>query len=357
MTNIKTKFLTACLVVVTTLVYAEPPQQKSGYELKTALHDIIKGHNRLSYGSGNDSGNNVWWSYRTTDVNPDGTVRDIYTTDCGFNFGYIAPGPPDGYQCGNQRAYECGCYSREHSFPKSWWGGGSSRTDTQYTDIHHLIPADQYVNSVGHSNNALGVVSSPEYKSVIGYKRGANTYPGSPGTTCFEPIDQYKGYFARIYFYMATRYENKIAGWTDEEGAEMINGTSNQVFTDWAKNMLVEWHNDHPVQDWERARNDSVQKIQKNRNPFIDYPELVNKIWGNDNTPFVVSVEKEIISEEVLNAELYPTAEVISIAGVRLRQVAFDKVGATLKQLPQGIYIIRYAHKDGNNFISRKIAN
>jgi hypothetical protein len=85
---------------------------------------------------------------------------------------------------------------------------------------------------------------------------------------------------------MATRYENKVATFTVGEGAEMFNGTADQAFTNWAKNMLVEWHNQDPVSAREIARNDSIYKIQFNRNPFIDHPELVNKIWGSDNIPF-----------------------------------------------------------------------
>ena len=50
--------------------------------------------------------------------------------------------------------------------------------------------------------------------------------------------------------------------------------------------MLIEWHNQYPPSAREKARNDSVYKLQYNRNPFTDHPELVNKIWGNDNTPF-----------------------------------------------------------------------
>ncbi|MDR1739438.1 MAG: endonuclease [Bacteroidales bacterium] len=301
MKNIKTKLLTACLICSAFTVFAVEPEGyydaalgKSGYVLKTALHKIIKGHKRYSY-------SNVWTIYCTTDANADGTVRDIYTTPGCFNFGPETDG--FGRQCGNASleggdsragSSTCGdggsnpckyCYSREHSLPKSW--GGWAESDTPYTDVHHLIPADQYVNGTGHSNHALGKVSSPTYTSKLGYKRGPNTYPGSPSTTCFEPIDQYKGYFARMYFYMATRYENDVANWTQETPAQaMMNGTSTQAFTNWAKNMLVEWHNNFPVQDWERARNDSVQKVQNNRNPFIDHPELVNKIWGNDNIPF-----------------------------------------------------------------------
>ncbi|MDR0763159.1 MAG: endonuclease [Bacteroidales bacterium] len=270
---------------------------KSRYELKTELHNIVKGQRRLAYGSSNCS-DCVWGAFRTTDRNPDGTVRDIYTVGhCAFNFGYYADST--GYQCGTA-SKECDCYSREHSFPKSWWNAttdnGSDVSDTMFTDLNHLFPVDQYINGTLHNNDPLGEVGSVDSScskyegkaciSVTGYKRGKNKLAGYSGTV-FEPIDEYKGYFARIYFYMATRYENRIAEWAENNEAKpMLNGTSTQCFNDWAKDMLVRWHNEHPVQDWERARNDSVYKLQYNRNPFIDHPELVNKIWGNDNAPF-----------------------------------------------------------------------
>jgi endonuclease I len=303
--------------------YYSSALNKSRYELKTALHNIIKTHKRLAYGSGNDGGDNVWYRYRITDQNPDGSVRDIYTTPGVYHFGYYKDSVY-GYQCGNAGNTEGGdcaparscnyCYSREHSFPKSWWDdqNDGNKTDSMYTDVHHLFPADQYINATYHNNYPLSEVNVAKKTSILGHKYGSNKLAGYAGTV-FEPADEYKGYFARIYFYMVTRYESKVAGWIykcdtsqltnpgtqttrdlakrdmsrpNPETTPTLNGTSDQCFTDWTKELLVRWHNEHPVQDWERARNDSVYKVQGNRNPFMDHPELVNKIWGNDNTPF-----------------------------------------------------------------------
>ncbi|MDR1973514.1 MAG: endonuclease [Bacteroidales bacterium] len=266
--------------------YYDSAFHKSGYELKTSLKNIIKGHKRLAYGSGN-CGNCVWYAYRSTDAKPDGTVWDMYT-DSVFNFGYVTQ-DAIGYQCGNNGSQEGNCYSREHSFPKSWWAAttsdGSDLSDTMFTDLNHLFPADQYINNM-HNNHPLGEVSSPTKTSNKGYKLGPNKLVGYSGIA-FEIIDEYKGDFARAYLYMATRYEDRIAAWASNADAQpMLNGTSTQCFTDWAKDMLVRWHELDPISQKEIARNDSVYKIQHNRNPFIDYPELVNKIWGSDDIPF-----------------------------------------------------------------------
>ena len=80
--------------------YYRSALNKSGYELKTALHSIIKGQKRLSYGVGNCTDDCVWNAYRTTDQNPDGTVADIYTTPGSFRFGHY-PDSGRGFQCGN----------------------------------------------------------------------------------------------------------------------------------------------------------------------------------------------------------------------------------------------------------------
>ncbi len=180
--------------------------------------------------------------------------------------------------------------------------------------------------------------------------------------TVFEPTDEYKGDFARICFYMVTRYEDVVSSWQHNASAQaMLNPNSNQVFDDWAKNLLMKWHREDPVSEKEHVRNEGIQKHQKNRNPFVDYPELAEKIWGGDNTPFylnppTVGVEETIVEEELsLSADTYPTAEIISVSGVRLKQVSFSEVNTALDGLARGVYIIRYLHKDGRSSVSRKV--
>ncbi|MDE6695063.1 MAG: endonuclease, partial [Bacteroidales bacterium] len=172
--------------------YYEAAYGKKGYSLKTALHGIIKGHTEISY-------NGLWEAYKKTDARADGKVWDMYS-DCDFTFGTK--------QCGNYKN-ECDCYNREHSFPKSWF----SDAKPMYSDLFHLYPTDGKVNGM-RGNNPFGEVSNPSYVSNNGGKLGPNTTPGYAGTV-FEPVDEYKGDFARSYFYMATCYEDKIAGWNE----------------------------------------------------------------------------------------------------------------------------------------------
>lgn len=240
--------------------YYDDAKGKSGYELKTALHHIIDNHTDIGYKS-------LWDAFRDTDKTAGGKVWDMYS-DCSWTFG--------GDQCGNYKD-ECDCYNREHSFPKSWFDEASP----MYSDLFHLYPTDGKVNGM-RSNLPFGEVGSATYTSNNGSKVGQSITPGFGGKV-FEPVDEYKGDFARSYFYMATRYEDRIANWRN---CPVCNGTTEQSFSTWAVNLLLKWHRQDPVSQKEIDRNQAVYGHQRNRNPFIDYPELAEKIWGDDSTPF-----------------------------------------------------------------------
>jgi endonuclease I len=234
-----------------------------GYTLKTQLYNIIKDHTSVSYTPG------VWDAFYTTDVRSDGKVWDTYS-NCDFTLG-------DDQDSGSGGTAECQFYNREHSFPRSWFGG---EVDPMNTDIFHIYPTDKKVNNVRLSY-PFGRVGSASYTSSNGSELGTCDYPGYTGTV-FEPTDEYKGDFARTYFYMATRYENVINGWenNDSNGDAVLNGTSDQVYEEWYLNIIIEWHNNDPVSQKEIDRNDAIYSIQNNRNPFIDHPEYVAEIWG-----------------------------------------------------------------------------
>ncbi|MDX9694711.1 MAG: endonuclease [Bacteroidales bacterium] len=246
----------------------------SGYTLKTQLYNIIKGHNERSYSQ-------LWTDFYSTDRKVNDSVWDMYSDVPGgtpaYEFYFIKE------QCGNYGG-EGDCYNREHSFPKSWFADGTP----MYSDLFHLYPTDGYVNGK-RSNYPFGEVGSASWTSTNGSKLGTSNYPGYTGVV-FEPIDEYKGDFARTYFYMATRYENVIATWP---GSEMLDGTNDQCFTDWALDLLIDWHNNDPVSSKETNRNNAVYSIQNNRNPFIDHPEYVAKIWGgviSNNPPSITGI-------------------------------------------------------------------
>ncbi len=167
--------------------------------------------------------------------------------------------------------------NREHSFPKSWWGG--STTVKAYTDLNHLYPAEAKANQE-KSNWPLGKV---DRTSPIKFDNGVTTvgYPitgqGGGSQSVFEPADEYKGDFARTYFYMVTCYQDYT--WATKY-AWMMEHNSYPTLKGWAAKMLLEWHRQDPVSEKEENRNEAVYMIQNNRNPFIDHPELAEYIWG-----------------------------------------------------------------------------
>ncbi len=244
---------------------------KSGQTLQVALYDIILGHTTVSYTPG------VWNAFYTTDLKGDGTIWDMYTDIPGGSPVFVFY--PGTSQCGNA-TQEGDCYSREHSFPKSYFGG---EVLPMHTDLHHIFPVDQYINGTYHNNYPYGTVTTPTRTSSNGGKMGPNAYPGASYTgTVFEPINDYKGDIARAYFYMATRYQNLIAAWpaNDPNGDVILNGTSYPAYESWFLNLLLAWNTADPVSAKEIARNDAVYAIQHNRNPFIDHPEYVSAVWA-----------------------------------------------------------------------------
>jgi len=171
-------------------------------------------------------------------------------------------------QCGTYHV-EGDCFNREHSWPKSWFGG---EVEPMYTDIFHLYPVDGYVNGM-RNDNPYGEVSSPTYTSENGSKLGPNTTPGYSGKV-FEPLDGYKGDLARTYFYMSTRYYTEDSGWPGSDA------TTGSQLKSWALAMMLQWNIQDPVSQKEIDRNNAVYAIQNNRNPFIDHPEFAEEIWG-----------------------------------------------------------------------------
>ena len=252
--------------------YYDQADNKSGAVLKSALAHIIKDHTKYSY-------SNLWTSFYTTDDKPNGTVWDMYSD---IPDGSANGNPPYVFefgtnQCATTPGIEGICYNREHSFPKSWFGGVES--DTMYTDMFHLIPTDSKVNSM-RSNNPYGEVDSPTWSSQNGSKLGPCVTPGFTGTA-FEPLDEYKGDLARSYFYMATRYESRIASWQSYTGADdVLNGTSFPCYDQWFIDLLLDWNALDPVSQKEIDRNNEIYTTyQHNRNPYIDHPEYAVAVW------------------------------------------------------------------------------
>jgi endonuclease I len=241
--------------------YYDSAEGLFGSDLKTALHNIIKNHTVYNY-------DYAWTAYATTDVKPNGKLWDIYSD---------VPGGPQFYEytvgvdAGGIGGQEGEGYTREHSWPKSWFGGEVS---PMYSDLFHLYPTDAHVNG-NRGNYPYGEVAAPVWTSLNGSKRGSCSYPGYSGIV-FEPIDEYKGDIARTYFYMSTRYYTEDAGWP---GGPMTDGAEIEP---WAVSMLLEWNALDPVSQKEVDRNGAIYDLQHNRNPFIDRPEFADRMLATD---------------------------------------------------------------------------
>lgn len=250
--------------------YYKAADGKKGAALKTALCEVI--YNRDEEGADlNAAYKALWTHFQTTDKQADGSVWDMYSNMRAMTFG-------DDQDKGSGGNNEGEYYNREHSFPNSWFGG---KVMPMYTDLHHVYPTDKLVNNK-RANYPFGETGNPTYKSANDFsKLGPCNYPGYTGTV-FEPNDEYKGDFARTFFYMATCYEEKIADWYQNypESQPTLDGNAYPGLSAWQLEMLMKWAKNDPVSKKETNRNKAVYGIQKNRNPFIDYPGLEEYIWG-----------------------------------------------------------------------------
>lgn len=322
MVRIKSLIMLSTLLMAAVQMFAQGPNNSGTYyqqadgnkgkALKTALYEIIKEHGELGYGE-------LWEAFKSTDAREDGKVWDMYSGVTNYNF----------VTSGSNYKKEGDCYNREHSMPKSWFNDETP----MYTDLVHLVPTDGYVNGK-RANYPFGETDSPTYTSEGGFsKLGPSSIAGYSGTV-FEPNDEYKGDFARIYFYMVTCYEDKVSTWE----SDMLDHNSYPALTDWALGMLLRWAEEDPVSKKEIDRNNAVYSIQGNRNPYVDYPGLEQYVWGNmkemafsyDNysTGITVTVPTKDISD----------VDVYTITGVKVRS-DIDPGQAT-EGLDKGVYII-----------------
>ena len=324
--------------------YYDPASGLTGVQLQAALHNIIDNHTSISYSA-------IWDAFPYTDKKPNGKVWDMYSDIPGGT-------PPYEYDFGDHGGSASGegdGFNREHSWPSSWFGGSVS---PMYTDLFHIVPTDIYVNN-RRGSYAYGDVSYPSWVSENGSRLGSCVTPGYSGVA-FEPRDEYKGDFARNYFYMSTRYYSEDGGWP---ASSMTDGAELRA---WAVDMLMDWHAQDPVSDKELDRNEAVYGIQHNRNPFIDHPEYVFLIYDptgmeEGDLPAVIlltgfpnpfSSSTTVAFETAEPAEA--TLHILDVSGRTVRtlmegetvsagshQVTWDGTGTSGAPLSAGVYFCR----------------
>ncbi len=351
MNKIRISFL-FCFCVVG--VFAQAPagyynstRNLCGEALRQKLSTIISSHTALAY-------DELWDAYEQTDLRNNGKIWDMYS-NCHFDFGDD--------QCGNYTR-ECSCYNREHSMPQSWFGDAMPMK----TDLFHVYPTDGWVNNK-RGNLPFGEVSNPTYTSGNGSKVGPCSFSGYSGTV-FEPVDEYKGDFARSYFYMSTCYASKNLGQSD--GSAMFSGSQ---LKPWAVDLLLSWHYADPVSQKEIDRNNAIYNIQHNRNPFIDCPYFVDAIWSDhcdfdnclgpdeafteDNSiaSFLIMPNPATDAIEVSSEAIVGSISIFNILGEKIysSNINSNLANIDVSIFRKGTYFVRAEFADGQSLIQKLI--
>ena len=274
---------------------------KTGNALRLALQDIIDGHTNIGY-------DNLKYLMKYSDTkDADGiNVIDIYS-DCEYTSGSDALSWISSGDVGAGM-------NREHTVPQSWF----NKETPMVGDAFHIYPTDAKSNN-NRSSYLYGELDLTKTVTKYTGTSGGKTYHelGGKGTskwssssnpitytlkgknyvttayysgTIYEPDDEYKGDIARGYFYMATRYAS------GSENADCSNwsggafGSENNGLTNYTAQLMLKWHRQDSVSEKELIRNEVIYgnaaynkgtRKQGNRNPFIDYPCLVEYIWGD----------------------------------------------------------------------------
>lgn len=297
---------------------------KSGEELKTAAHKIINPHTT----PGSTSAYNTYYTnlrvtFQQTDLYPNSNRWwDMYS-----DIPFYAPSFTG--------------LNREHSVPKSWWGYDKNSPTPPYVDLNHLYPSEMKANTA-KSNYPLGVVQSSSFDNGICKVGSPASGQGGGAAKVFEPDNTYKGDFARTYFYMITCYQGMTWKYT-----YMFNNSTYPGINKWALDMLLDWARRDPVSQKEYDRNEAVYKLQNNRNPFIDFPDLFEYIWGNKvGQPFKVTDTPDV-----------PSGDPVLITPVQDMALDFGEVAV-------GSSVTRLLHFKGENLtgaltinLSKRVGN
>ena len=273
--------------------YYDSVNQNNAQTLRSTLHAIIDDHKRFPYTSSNTD---TWDILEQADQDPDNAsnVIDIYK-----NASYPKVGG------GNSN------YNREHSWPKSYGFPSDGSSNYPYTDAHHLFIANSSYNSSRSNKPYANCDSSCSSKPTeLNNNRGGgagdnNLTTGSFSTGTWQTWNGRKGDVARALMYMDVRYAGGTHGVTGVSEPDLIltddrtlianskQGSNISVAYMGLKSVLIQWHKDDPVDDFERRHNNAVHSHQQNRNPFVDHPEYVACVFenscsgggGGDTTP------------------------------------------------------------------------
>ena len=291
-------------VSITSLATMQNPNEYAGIAasnttLVSDLYNLINPHFEQFYSN-----------YAATMINLF-TTRDTLATVGATTFNRVV----DCVYSGEKRLYNepfdwsAYDYSREHTFPHSWMPSFNNQDTPEYSDYHNLYPAKQTNVNARRCNYPLGEVvtpmSPPQVYLDCELGRDAN------GNMVFEPRDVHKGRAARSLMYMAVCYSasNQLFSFNNPIGEVCL---SNNITYPQDQNLMKKWHFQYPPDAFDMSRNDFLDSLQENRNPFVDQPDLACYIdfgtlthISNPPTPCYEG-SSGLVSDEQINFSLFP---------------------------------------------------
>ena len=325
--------------------YYQEANGKSSEQLKEALHQIISNHTVFPYTS---SSTDTWDILQLSDQDPENHDNMILV--------YTGRSQDKGYRdgSGNYSQYENGngtqnnSWNREHVWPKSH--GFPDEDDNAYTDVHNLKPSDRSVNSSrGTKDYDYGGSQHSEALDCL------------TDSDSWEPSNLVKGDIARVLFYMVVRYDPGYDHNNNSFDLELVDyttpGNNDPILGKLSS--LIQWHLDDPVDDFEINRNEVIFGFQQNRNPFIDHPNLVNFLWGenvgqnwNESLSYNNSFDNDLtifpnptngilnFTEELQNEKI----EIFSLTGQKIFDREVTNVNSIRLNLNSGIYLLKVSN-------------
>lgn len=238
--------------------YYNQTENKTEDALKAALKSTISaGYVSLGYNTARDK---MFMEFDNQKVNGQGA--SVNTLECVYTgrktVGYTSR--TDAQSTGDPTKN----FNTEHTFPQGFF----NQDEPMRSDLYHLFPTDANANN-SRGNYPFGIASTP-------YQNDATNFPSHLGSNnLYEPRDVHKGNTARAMMYFVIRYSDYASHFAPQES------------------ILRTWHTQFPPNAIDQKRNDDISLLQKNRNPFIDYPqfnERITKIIGTSNTVIVPSI-------------------------------------------------------------------
>ncbi|MBM4403342.1 MAG: endonuclease [Candidatus Cloacimonetes bacterium] len=305
----------------------------TGEALRLALTNLISTNTNTDY---NDAKAQMFGYFD----NVNGYVRCVYT---GQNYSVSPGGMPDQ-----------NILNTEHTYAQSWFS--TTNTSIKKADLHHLFPTNAQVNS-SRGNLPFDWVANHSTATTYASYNGYHSYKGmnAQNHLVFEPADQHKGNLARSLLYFNVRYGDPLT----QQNVEMIP-------------TLINWHVLDPVDNAELQRNLNIYGYQSNRNPFVDHPEFVARIWGEVSIedlftpppPAVITTVYPNPFKDTTHIQIsIPTRQPVSLAiynvkGQKMRTLLedtlaagdytynFDGQDSSGTPLPSGVYFCRLSSGD-----------